>query len=325
MNNPLVSIIITTYNRSQLLAKTIESVCSQEYEPVEIIVIDDGSTDNTRQIAESFGHRVEYYKKKNEGIAKSRTFGCRLAKGEYIAFQDDDDIMPPDRITVLLNALFKYPSAIFATGDFIIIDEEGNLTDHRWLPEGRYGRLEPILFKDGYEAVMWPQIPAAPHTSLFKRSDGEKIGWFDEQLTPTEDKDFFARLGRLGPVVYLPKVVSYYRRGHDSLTNDMIITAYKTLHLLKKHLSVIEPINTRVKKRLQVRIMIELKKIDRFIADGNPLPKLIPRSYSKQFLPHMDSYGRIKYNGYRLLRLPIRRIIKTLKRSHIATLGNILN
>jgi glycosyltransferase involved in cell wall biosynthesis len=323
MNNPLVSIIICTYNRSQLLSKTLESVFAQKYNPVEIIIIDDGSTDDTERILKSYGSKLFYYKKENEGIAKSRSFGGRVAKGEFIAFLDDDDIMPPDRITVLMNTLSIYPSAVFATGDIIIIDTKGNLTDHRWLPKGRYGEFEPVLFEDGYEAVMWPKIPAAPHTTIFRRIDGDKIGWFDKRFAISEDKDFFARLGRLGSVVYVPKVVSYYRQGHDSLTNNRILTSFKMLKLFEKHLNEVESINQRMIKRLHTRTLIELKKIDRFLNDGNTLPHTIPEKYAEKFLSNMNFYSQLKYYGYRYIKLPLRSMINALRRSSVSILTNI--
>jgi len=85
---------------------------------------------------------------------------------------------------------------------------------------------------------LWPKVPAAPHTTLFRKVDGEKIGWFDQQFSDaSEDKDFFARLGQLGPVVYVPKIVSYYRRGHDgSLTSNHVRVAYRQFLLFEKHL-----------------------------------------------------------------------------------------
>lgn len=82
----------------------------------------------------SYGDRIRYFWQENQGIAATRTAACRLARGEFIAFQDDDDLMPPDRIVHLYKGLRKYPSAVFATGDYAIIDAEGNLTGKRWLP-----------------------------------------------------------------------------------------------------------------------------------------------------------------------------------------------
>jgi len=93
------------------------SVFAQEYEPVEIVVVDDGSTDGTPALMAGYGERVRYYWQENKGVSATRTTACQLARGEYIAFQDDDDLMPPDRIVALYDAIRQFPSAVFAVGD----------------------------------------------------------------------------------------------------------------------------------------------------------------------------------------------------------------
>ena len=121
MKNPLVSIIICCYNRAHLLPQTMASVFAQAYKPVEIVVVDDGSTDNTQEVMASYGNKIRYKRQENQGIASARTTGCRLARGELIAFQDDDDPMRPDRIGVLYEALRQETSAVMAVGDLAII------------------------------------------------------------------------------------------------------------------------------------------------------------------------------------------------------------
>jgi glycosyltransferase involved in cell wall biosynthesis len=119
----------------------METVFAQRYKPVEIVVLDDGSTDHTQELMKSYGDRVRYFWQENQGIAATRTAACRLAKGEFIAFQDDDDLMPPDRIVHLYEGLCQYPSAVFATGDYALIDPEGNLTGKRWPKGFRFSAL----------------------------------------------------------------------------------------------------------------------------------------------------------------------------------------
>lgn len=98
----------------------MESVLSQRYRPVEIIVMDGGSNDRTDELMVTYGDKGRYYWQ--EGVAVARTRASQLVKGEYVAYQDDDDLMPPDRISRLHKALQEYPDAIFATGDYALID-----------------------------------------------------------------------------------------------------------------------------------------------------------------------------------------------------------
>ena len=274
MNNPLISIVICCHNRADMLPKTLNSVFSQTYQPVEIIVLDDGSSDSTPELMERYSDKIRYYWQENQGVTKTRTNACKFAKGEYIAFMDDDDLMPEGRITTLYNALNKFPQAIFATGDFEIIDDNGNLTGKRWLPRQQGQSAKPILYNNGHEAVLWPHVAATVHTSLFKRSDGEKINWFNEQYKyASEDKDFFARLGLLGPIIYVPKVVSLYRRGHDSLTSTSLNSEYEQLLLYKNHILQIPEGNISFKKQLQFRLLITLIKIASNKASENSFSK----------------------------------------------------
>lgn len=315
MNNPLVSIVVCTYNRAHLLPQTMESVFAQRYKPVEIVVVDDGSMDNTRELVASYGNKIRYYWQENQGIALTRTIACRLAQGEFIAFQDDDDLMPPDRIVILYEALHRHPSAVIAVGDWAIIDDGGNLTGSRYLPKGSLAKDEPILIPDGYEAVLWPRVPAVPHTTLFRRADGQRIGWFDSQYRyASEDKDFFARLGRLGPIVYVPKVVSYHRRGHVSLTSDRILAAYNKLFSLQNYLNSNEPHRRQLKKRLQFRIFSQLWKIASYKSKGHKLPVEIPDDYLNKALSLLPLRDRLKYWWTALIKFPIRTLVRGRER-----------
>ena len=283
MSNPLVSIVICCYNRAHLLPQTMASVLAQRYRPVEIVVLDDGSTDSTPELMSAYGDKVRYYRQENSGIAIARTVGCRLARGEFIAFQDDDDLMPPDRIIGLYDALCQFPSAVFAMGEWAFIDQDGKLTGERStsalgvqnrepvLRKGGYhpGELpgahstspitpeteEPFLIQDGYKAILWSQIMPTPHTSLFKKASGQQIGWFDTRFFHScEDVDFFARLAKLGPIAYLPKVVSFYRTQHTSLCGNRPLLAYSRLLLFEKHLRTLPPHQKELRKRLQFRL-----------------------------------------------------------------------
>lgn len=309
VKNPLVSIVICCHNRAHLLPQTMASVFAQQYKPVEIVVVDDGSTDNTQELMASYGKRIRYYWQENQGIASARTTGCHLARGEYIAFQDDDDLMPPDRIVVLYEALCQHTSAVMAVGDMAVIDVDGNLTGKRWLPENSSCKDESILVHDGHEAVLWPTVAALPHTTLFRRADGHTIRWFDNRFrNGAEDKDFFARLGKLGPIVYVPKIVSYHRVGHEALTNNSAVVAYNQFLLFEKHLRNIEPGQERLRTRLQLRLLASLKKISFYNSEGIGLPDSVCNDYLQRGLRLIGYRGRMAYLWHTLVKLPIRKI-----------------
>ena len=245
MNQPLVSIIISCHNRAHLLPKTMESIFAQSYRPVEIVAVDDGSTDETPKLMKTYGDKIRYARQENKGVAAARTTGGRLARGEFIAFQDDDDLMAPDRIHHLIDGFKKYPKAVLSVGDYAFLDPKGNLTGEKsqfQIQEGLTDPIEkPILIEDGYSAVLWPKLTPLPHTTLFRRKHGEILDWFDPYFFyACSDTDFFARLSRLGPIVYVPKIVSYYRFGHSSIWNEKLPAVYSRFLLFEKHIKSVD-------------------------------------------------------------------------------------
>jgi len=312
MVNPLISIVVCTYNRANLLRQTIESILAQRYEPVEIVVVDDGSTDNTQELMARYANIVRYFRQENQGIASVRNIGCHLAKGEFIAFQDDDDLMLPDRLVVLYEALCRHPSAVLAVGDWAVIDNDGNLTGRRWM--NPIDEEKDILIEDGYTAVLWPKVPAAPCTTLFRRIDGDRIGWFDNMFThSSEDKDFFARLGKLGPFVYVPKVVNYLRRGHESLTSNRALQLYRQLRLFEKHLSSADPHLKSLRKRLQYRVLLQVRQIASYIQEEPHQSDEIPPDYLGRVLSLMGFWNRLRYRWFSLVKLPLKTLLQRLE------------
>jgi len=313
MNDPLVSIVVCTHNRSAMLKYTMETVFKQQYKPVEVLVVDDGSTDNTKELIESYGDGVKYFRHDNQGIAATRSIGCQLAKGEYIAFQDDDDLMPPERINYLYEALCQYPDAVLAVGDWEVIDSEGNLSGRRSKVNFKVNGEEPVLLEDGLRAVLWPLITPLPHTTLFRKSDGERIGWFDNERFhhACSDTDFFARLGKMGPVIYIPKIVSYYRMGHDQIWSKKLLSEYSRILLFEKHLSSLGTDQEALKKRIEARVLNYIKRIKYLLDSGVSTPdSKMNDDYVRRGLSLLGMKNRLSYKWYSTIRLPLRNLIK---------------
>ncbi|MDA8389053.1 MAG: glycosyltransferase [Nitrospiraceae bacterium] len=314
MSNPLASIITCTHNRSAMLGQAVSSILAQHYDPVEAIVVDDGSTDDTKTVIGAFGDKVRYYRHENKGVIPTLNVACRqLARGVYIAISDDDDLIAPDRISRLHKALRLFPQAVLAVGDVEMIDASGARTGKRITLDVPGKGDKPILIEDGYKAIMWPRISLATCATLFRRADGERLGWFDEGFQRNADTDFFARLAQLGPLVYVPRVIAYYRRGHKSRWSDdaanNLICEYSNLMLFEKHLKS-GYCGREMAERLRERIFYALKRTAYLANLAVAMPAAIRGDYERKGLSSLGMKRRLAYRWYRGVRLPLRSVFK---------------
>ncbi len=198
--NPLVSVIIPVYNCDRYLAQAIESVLAQTYQPIEIIVVDDGSTDNTSEVAKSFGAAVQYYFQINSGSAAARNRAIELAKGDFFAFLDADDLWVEDKLTRQMAAFANNPNLdiVFGQVQQFITPE---LPDH---------------FKEKLHCppeLMPGHIPSA---LLIKRESFFRVGLFETQWKLAEFASWQVRVTELGlQTIVLPDLVAK-RRLHET-------------------------------------------------------------------------------------------------------------
>jgi glycosyltransferase involved in cell wall biosynthesis len=202
---PKISVIIPTYNRSGMVKEAISGVLAQTEPNLEVIVVDDGSTDDTRIVVESLADkRVSYFYKTNAGPASARNFGLSKAKGEYVAFLDHDDLWPPNYVEVMLSYLENNSEfgAVYSPIT-VIRPDGGNLESYR-RPEGKSGWIALDLFKHGF---VWT-------SATLIRREVLKNFYFDESLkTSYEDGDFFLRLSMKTQFLFVEDVETV-RRNH---------------------------------------------------------------------------------------------------------------
>lgn len=216
-NGPLVSAVIPAYNAERWISDTIESVLDQDYSPVEIVVVDDGSTDKTAEIAESFGQNVQVLRKSNGGTASARNAGIRKAAGEYVAFLDADDLWKPKKLKHQVHLLEK-SGRKWAYSDTEIIDVKPDrkvyrLSERTSLPKGDILRW---LFDGNW--VYFPPSSVIVHRSIFST-----VGIFDEspRRRISEDWDFWLQVAEKYPVAYLDEPVTIVRRHPYKKTDTM--------------------------------------------------------------------------------------------------------
>ena len=247
----LVTVVIPTYNRSAIVRRAIESALNQTYANLECVVVDDGSSDDTRSVVESYGPRVRYFYQENAGVTAARNHAMRRAQGEFLAFLDSDDLWKPWRIESQVAALRRHPEAGLAWTDMTAVQRSGEPICERYL-RTMYAAHEKVSI----EATM-PQVgvlrtvcPEAPeeyastpvrlgdlfseillgnllHTStvLVRRRWVERVGGFDPTFVRAgEDYEFYVRLCSLGPAIFIDAPSTLYCVGApDQLTRPSML------------------------------------------------------------------------------------------------------
>lgn len=187
---PLVSVIIPTYNRAKLVTQAVESVLDQTYRNIELIVVDDGSTNNTRESLKEYQGKIKYiYQNERGERSKARNDGFRHSKGEYIAFLDSDDLWLPTKIERQVRVLNEEPdvAVVYVRVQFVDVNGEPYLGEICW------DALE-CKRKNLYEDLMTNNVVGAPSTVLVRRFCLNKAGLFDESMVTCEDLDLWRRL-----------------------------------------------------------------------------------------------------------------------------------
>lgn len=207
----LVSVIIPAYNQGHFLAAAVQSVLDQTHAAVEILVVDDGSTDNTRTVVAHFTDpRLRYIYQENRGLSGARNTGIRHATGDYISYLDSDDQFLPHKLALMVDLLETRPNIGFVAGQAVPIDEQGQ-------PIGK-------IFDDGLplrEVDLLLHNPLHVGSVLLRSDCQRRAGFFDESLRSYEDWDMWLRLARQGcRMAWLDQPVSLYRFHGAQMTRD---------------------------------------------------------------------------------------------------------
>lgn len=238
-NTLLVSILIPAFNAGNFIQETLESVLAQTYPNIEIIVVDDGSTDDTQKKVLAFGDQIKYIYQPNGGIGSARNRGMALAQGQLIALLDADDISHPDRIAIQVDYLQRNPDIILCSTDFSAFNSSGHVSDsyirnYYGIIRSTSGGIERLyeekqildtsqssLFRDNsreveiyydyiYNKIVWGNF-VHPPTVMLRRSVAEIVGSFDEKLFFACDYDWLIRISRLGKIGYIEQPLLKYR------------------------------------------------------------------------------------------------------------------
>ncbi|MBL82633.1 MAG: hypothetical protein CMG90_01990 [Marinobacter sp.] len=287
--NPLVTVIIPAYNASEYISETLTSVINQTYKNIEIIVVDDGSTDNTKNIVQSFGKKVHYIYQENSGsCASPRNTGLRSAHGEYVTFLDADDIMVLSKIEDQVRGLKMHADAVISISNYWNFTETTKSSDHfsscpllRTLitkKQNESFKLEPdecrkILLEENFSIASSPIFP----TTIIR-----SVGGFDETLKACEDFHLIYRVMMHGPAIISP-YTGFYRRLHDSnMSSD---NERMLMYLAQSRRSLIdEEFVSSLKNKLHIRVREYNRALQSCLLDNGKTERTI-KLYRETFPP----------------------------------------
>ncbi|SDW99348.1 glycosyltransferase family 2 protein [Thiocapsa roseopersicina] len=218
----LVSVVIPVYNGERHVGATLQSVAEQSHGRLEILVVDDGSTDGTADILSLFARqdtRIRILRQANKGVAAARNLGIRSARGDFIAPLDADDVWHPERISKQLRCLLDAPSDVgLVYSPWITIDESG-------------AGISPCMDRDRFEGIVWLQLMlgnflGSASTCLIKVACLRKIGLYDEEYfvqraQGCEDWDLYLRIARRFRLLCQPDCLIAYRQVRGSMSVDV--------------------------------------------------------------------------------------------------------
>jgi len=221
---PLVSVIIPTYNRGWIVKEAIDSVLEQDFSDYELIVVDDGSDDNTPSILKAYGDKIMVLQQSNKGVSAARNRGIAAASGRLIAFLDSDDLWLPGKLSAQVTFFKDHPEAVI------------NQTQEQWIRNG--GRVNPKKRHHKFSGMIFERSLAlclvSPSAVMIKKSLFGTVGIFDEHLPACEDYDLWLRISCRYPVHLIETALIIKRGGHDDqLSKAAGLDKYRIQALVK--------------------------------------------------------------------------------------------
>jgi glycosyltransferase involved in cell wall biosynthesis len=244
---PLVSIIIPCWNRQDYIEDAIDSALRQTYSNVEIVVVDDGSTDRTVEVVRQYGADVKLVQQPNRGVSSARNTGIRNSSGQYIIFLDSDDWLSDNIVDLHMRAVGRWPEAEVYGADTAFTDSDDRLvvTPANW-PEAPGSPLDMLLLRP----------PLYLPSQMYRRRALERIGGFDETMRSHEDSDCLIRVVLTGgTIVRSGGGYSVYRRTQNSLTRNALLGHKNGVRFVRKLLDQFVGRDNQLEKLARERLL----------------------------------------------------------------------
>lgn len=219
----VVSVIVPAFNRAAYINQAIDSVLNQTYQSVELIVVDDGSTDSTYETLQKYGDKITlltHEGRVNKGQSASINVALRVAKGEYIVILDSDDFWELNKLEVQVDYFEKHPEIGLVYTNGYGTNSNGDVTYHYHSE----GHVDP----DDPNAVLLDCYMALPVNAMVRKCVYDQVGFFNEDYRAAQDHDMLIRIAEVTKFAYLPDFLFYYRRHGDSISQKNLDVRWRT-------------------------------------------------------------------------------------------------
>ena len=220
---PAVSVVIVTYNKADTVGAAIESVLRQTFSDLEILVVDDGSTDDTARKVAAYGERVRYIRKMNGGTGSARNRGIQEARSRYVAFLDGDDLWLPRKLERQMEAFGKEPGLIATQCGAYCVDQDLRVFETRRCVSGKDTLREFLFFGN---------LPAFSSTLIARRDVFDRVGGFALDLVILSDWDMACRLAQAGTLRSVPELLVLYRHYPKNQSRNVKIHVWSGVRAL---------------------------------------------------------------------------------------------
>ena len=280
---PTLSVIIHTYNNEKFIAETVESVLNQTYKDYEIIVVDDGSVDGTRDALIPYMQKIRYHYKENGGIASAKNAGIGLSETEFVAFLDHDDLWVPDKLKIQMECFNENPQAGLVYAKY---------TSFR---DGKELRTKP---EKGYSGWIFKELLSKSFiqtsTVVVKRECLDAVGPYDETFSLGDEYDMFLRISKKFQCGFIDKGLTRYRVHDTNASNNDFLFDNENLGVYKKIYNNFTDLDGVEKKILRKRIARYSMKVAEGLYSQGKLEE--SKEYQKEANNFLPFYKRITSN-----------------------------
>jgi len=247
-----IDVVMPAYNAAEYIADALDSIFLQSGFRFRVLVVNDGSTDNTEEVLQPYMNRISYFRKPNGGVVSARNYALERLESKFVAFLDADDVWLPGKVESQLTILNDDEEIGGVYGNADLIDGRGSPMGRRYISDIARADLGQDLY-----SCLFLKNPIPTSTLILRREILEEAGRFDGSFPGTEDYDMWLRIARLAQLTFVDAPLALYRVHEHNLSKNLLARHRDNLIILKRHIQCSPEIRTRLGRRLTERLARE--------------------------------------------------------------------